>query len=194
MHEGKARAPAPQRAPGELSPPASLQGWMAGQVGRRSPNSPTPGPPTPPGRGREAAAPRCGGCESSALQGSPRAARAPRPRRSFLCPGPPSAAAAERGCRRGAQRRCPVHQHHLGAVRVAGVAPRKGEEGCASIPWVTSWAWASRLSSHMVSGIRGEVTRIPNPMSSLIVWCHRTPGSCLINSTATGRQGGKLRL
>lgn len=70
----------------------------------------------------------------------------------------------------------PVHQHHLGAVWVDGVAPRNREEGSASIPGVAPWAWASGLSSSvLVSYIRVEVTNIPNAISSPNVWCHCTP-------------------
>lgn len=52
--------------------------------------------------------------------------RVASPPPAFLVPA--SAAAEELGCRRAAAR-CPVHQHHLGAIRVAGVSPRKGERG-----------------------------------------------------------------
>lgn len=170
MSEGRARAPAPQRAPPPRAQPtcslAGVGGWAGGQAQPRLPDP--PGSPSPAGRGRRQRLP-LRERENSALQGSLRAGRSPRPRRSFLCPGPPSAAAAERGCRRGAPRRCPVHQHHLGAVQVAGVAARNGEECCASIPGSLGRGRGrlGQVTSPAPSWVyRVEVTRIPNPIGS----------------------------
>lgn len=143
-------------------------------MGRRSPDSMTP-EPLNSGCTRT----RGGG---STLQGSLRAARSPHrraPRRPFPAlplSWPKVCGSHGAWLQAGRAQALPVHQHHLGAVWVDGVAPRNREEGSASIPGVAPWAWASGLSSSvLVSYIRVEVTNIPNAISSPNVWCHCTP-------------------
>ena len=70
-------------------------GWWRRWAGSAQTPAP-PGSTAPAERGRAGQRLPLRGSERSALQGSPRAVRSTRrrPRRSFLCPGPPSAAAA----------------------------------------------------------------------------------------------------
>lgn len=138
LHEGGAHVTALQRPPGQLNSPASLQGWVTGGRGGlvgglEQPRFPTHPPPQPrllrlARSGLESRLPLRGN-RSSALQGSLRAPGRRAPAGSSFVPArlrqqlslPAGGAAA----------RCPVHQHHLGAIGVAQVAPGKGEERSA---------------------------------------------------------------
>lgn len=125
------------RHPGEPSPPASPQGW-----GRRGEGQARPG-------SRPASAalarPRAGSGSLCGEAGYPHC-RGPCGPPGRRAPAGPSFVPADRlptvcGCReadcgRGAPRRCPVHQHHLGAIRVPGSGretPGKGRERSVGI-------------------------------------------------------------
>lgn len=91
--------------------------------GQELPDSPPyPFPPVPPAP----SLPRPGS-RSSALRGSLWAGVAGLSFVPARLLQPRSSAAG------GAAARCPVHQHHLGAIRVAGVSPRKRGERSASL-------------------------------------------------------------
>lgn len=131
MPEGGAHSPAPQRTPGRLIPPASLQGWVAGLVGRRGLHSRAPGRTHSLSAGgsradggslsTKAAAPHCRGRCGPPIRRAPLALPLSRPTDDRSHPAKLQAG------------RCPVHQHHLGAVRVAGAA----QERLRSAPWAS---------------------------------------------------------
>lgn len=139
LREGRDPSPALQKTPWGAQPTCFLARLGGGAGGQAQPR--LHDPPGRPLRLHMGARRRLSlrGLESPALQGSlrpPARRRAPTgPSRPFLCPSPRSAAATEHGCRRGAPRPCPVHQHHLGAVRVDGGGAQKAGRGLCQHPW-----------------------------------------------------------